>query len=74
MLCVYLLPVSVTVCDKFISLSIKPVETVHLIAGDHGQGLTLTLASFPPPVVGCLQYVNTEGEGLGDQVMCGCVR
>ena len=59
---------------RFISLSIKPVETIHLIAGDHGQGLTLTLASFPPPVVGRLQYANMEGEGLGDQVVCGYVR
>ena len=28
----------------------------------------------PPPVFDCLQYANTEGEGLGDLVMCGYVR
>ena len=25
---------------------------------------------FPPPVFDHLQYANTEGEGLGDLVMC----
>ena len=29
---------------------------------------------FPPPVFDRLQYANTEGEGLGDLVMCGYVR
>jgi len=26
------------------------------------------------PVFDCLQYANTEGEGLGDLVMCGYIR
>ena len=29
---------------------------------------------FPPPVFDCLQYANTEGEGLGDLVTCGYIR
>ena len=29
---------------------------------------------FPPPVFDCLQYANTEGEGLGDLITCGDVR
>jgi len=29
---------------------------------------------FPPPVFDHLQFANTEGEGLGDLVMCGYVR
>jgi len=29
---------------------------------------------FPPPVFDRLQYTNTEGEGLGDLVMCGYIR
>jgi len=28
----------------------------------------------PPPVVDCLQYVDMEGEVLGDLLMCGYVR
>ena len=26
---------------------------------------------FPPPIFDCLQYANTEGEGLGDLGTCG---
>ena len=29
---------------------------------------------FPPPVFDHLQYANTEGEGLGDLIMCDYVR
>ena len=29
---------------------------------------------FPPPIFDHLHYANTEGEGLGDLVMCGYVK
>jgi len=36
--------------------------------------LSLVPRPFPSPVFDRLQYANTEGEGLGDLVMCGYVR
>jgi len=38
-----------------------------------GHELT-SFPGVPPPVFDRLQYANTEGEGLGDLVMCGYVR
>jgi len=37
------------------------------------QHPSLVPRPFPPPVFDRLQYANTEGEGLGDLVMCGYV-
>jgi len=36
--------------------------------------ISLVPRPFPPPVFDRLQYANTEGEGLGNFVMCGYVR
>jgi len=36
--------------------------------------VSLVPRPFPPPVFDRLQYANTEGEGLGDLIMCGYVR
>jgi len=38
------------------------------------QQSSLIPRPFPPPVVDCLQYTNTEGEDLGDLVTCGYMR
>jgi len=32
--------------------------------------ISLVPRPFSPPVFDCLQYVKTEGEGLGDLVTC----
>jgi len=42
--------------------------------GQFLSGFSLVPRPFPPPVFDHLQYANTEGEGLGDFVMCGYVR
>jgi len=36
--------------------------------------VSLVPRPFPPPVFDRLQYANTEGEGLGDFVICGDIR
>jgi len=43
-----------------------------------GRGLrrlycSLVPRPFPPPVFDRLKYANTEGEGLGDLVMCSYI-
>ena len=59
-------------------LLVVAMATVHTWGGGGGGGGGGGTASFtdlfPPPVFDCLPYANTEGEGLGDSIMCGDVK
>ena len=52
----------------FLDISLCPFffEEMH--------AFSLVPRPFPPPVFDRLQYVNMEGEGLGDLVTCSDVR
>ena len=67
--------VGVSLCGKVVeALDCRP-RMSQLVAPLHNRDfVSLVPRPFPPPVFDHLQYANTEGEGLGDLVMCGYVR
>ena len=46
----------------------------HLISSSSLISTNLVPRLFPPPVFDHFRYTNTEGEGLGDLVMCCYIR
>jgi len=60
---------SIAIPQRMLRTAINPTAFNSAI-----ESGSLVSRPFPPPVFDRLQYANTEGEGLGDLVMCGYVR